>query len=205
MGILRDLSPLVEPLSLDEAFVDLARGDPAGRAHPRRVSRPWSPTSRRRGRPATGGLTASVGVGTSKFIAKVASELAKPDGLRVVEPGTEVDLLGPMPVSVIPGVGPVTTEKLQRIGIRTVADLQGVALDELAQTVGRAHAQALVELAYARDDRPVEPERETKSISVEDTFEIDLVDPSRAARDPRSATPARSPPGWARPDCSPGR
>ncbi len=125
----------------------------------------------------TGGLTASVGVGTSKFIAKVASELAKPNGRRIVEPGTEVALLAPMPVGVIPGVGPVTAEKLRRIGIRTVADLQGYAVDELAQTVGRAHAQGLVELAYARDDRAVEPERETKSISAEDTFETDLTDP----------------------------
>jgi DNA polymerase-4 len=119
-----------------------------------------------------------VGVGTSKFMAKVASELAKPDGRLVVEPGAEVELLAPMRVGVIPGVGPVTAEKLQRIGIRTVADLQGYAVDELAQTIGRAHAQGLVELAYARDDRAVEPERETKSISVEDTFETDLTDPT---------------------------
>jgi DNA polymerase-4 len=111
-------------------------------------------------------------------MAKVASELAKPDGRRIIEPGTEVGLLAPMPVGVIPGVGPVTAEKLQRIGIRTVGDVQRYAVDELAQTVGRAHAQALVDLAYARDDRPVEPERETKSISAEDTFETDLTDPA---------------------------
>ena len=127
---------------------------------------------------ATGGLTASVGVATSKFMAKVATELAKPDGLRIVEPGTEVALLGPMPVGVIPGVGPVTRAKLERIGIRTVADLQAYASDELAQIVGKAQAHGLVELAYARDDRPVEPERETKSISAEDTFETDVSDPN---------------------------
>jgi DNA polymerase IV len=80
-----------------------------------------------------------------------------------------------MKVAVIPGVGPVTQEKLHRIGIHTVADLQGCALDELVQVIGKTHAQALLELAYARDDRPVEPDRETKSISVEDTFETDLV------------------------------
>jgi DNA polymerase-4 len=90
--------------------------------------------------------------------------------------GTEVELLAPMSISVIPGVGPVTAEKLHRIGIRTVADLQGFSLDELAQLIGRSHAQALVELAYARDDRPVEAERETKSISVEDTFETNVSD-----------------------------
>ena len=81
-----------------------------------------------------------------------------------------------MSVGVIPGVGPVTRERLQRIGIRTVGDLQGFSPDELAQLIGRAHASALVELAYARDDRAVEPERETKSISVEDTFERDVAD-----------------------------
>jgi DNA polymerase-4 len=109
-------------------------------------------------------------------MAKVATELAKPDGLRIVEPGTEVALLAPMPVGVIPGVGPVTGAKLERIGIRTVADLQAYASDELAQIVGKAQAAGLVELAYARDDRPVEPERETKSISAEDTFETDVTD-----------------------------
>src|SRR4029453_9467651 len=80
-----------------------------------------------------------------------------------------------MKVSVIPGVGPVTQEKLHRIGIHTMADLQGGSPDELGQVIGKTHAQALLELAYARDDRPVEPDRETKSISVEDTFETDLV------------------------------
>ncbi|HWJ53364.1 MAG TPA: DNA polymerase IV [Propionibacteriaceae bacterium] len=177
MGLLRDLSPLVEPLSLDEAFVDL-------RAAHRPVDLSIAGIStlvdelRARVATVTGGLTASVGVGTSKFIAKVASELAKPDGSQIVEPGTEVALLAPMRIGVIPGVGPVTAEKLGRIGIRTVADLQGYAVDELAQTVGRAHAQGLVDLAYARDDRAIEPERETKSISAEDTFETDLTDPA---------------------------
>jgi DNA polymerase-4 len=80
-----------------------------------------------------------------------------------------------MKVTVIPGVGPVTQERLHRIGIHTVDDLQSCAFDELSQVIGRAHAQALIDLAYARDDRPVEPDRETKSISVEDTFETDLV------------------------------
>ena len=80
-----------------------------------------------------------------------------------------------MKVAVIPGVGPVTQEKLHRIGIHTVSDLQTCPLDELAQVIGKTHAHALLELAYARDDRPVEPDRETKSISVEDTFETDLV------------------------------
>jgi DNA polymerase-4 len=175
MAILRDLSPAVEPLSLDEAFVDLAQ-----------ASRPVELTDAGLRRLvadlkaelalATGGLTASVGIGSSKFIAKLATELGKPDGLVVVAPGAEVPLIEPLSVNVIPGVGPVTAEKLQRIGVRTVADLQLVSTTELAQILGKAHAQGLSELAYARDDRQVEPERETKSISVEDTFETDLVD-----------------------------
>jgi DNA polymerase-4 len=126
-------------------------------------------------RATTNGLTASVGIGTSKFVAKVASELAKPDGSSIVAAGGELELLRPMAVGVIPGVGPVTQQKLHRIGIHTVSDLQECPLDELAQVIGKTHAQSLLELAYARDDRPVEPDRETKSISVEDTFETDLV------------------------------
>ncbi|WP_375431557.1 DNA polymerase IV [uncultured Friedmanniella sp.] len=174
MGRLRALSPLVEPLSLDEAFVDLRATDPVpgfdAASLQGVVDRLRADVSA-----VTGGLTASVGVASSKFMAKIASELAKPDGSRIVPAGTEVELLQPMRVGVIPGVGPVTGDKLQRIGIHRVGDLQAADVDELAQVVGRNHAAALVALAWARDDRPVEPEREAKSISVEDTFETDLV------------------------------
>ncbi|CAA9337958.1 MAG: DNA polymerase IV [uncultured Friedmanniella sp.] len=175
MARLRALSPLVEPLSLDEAFVDLRAAETV----------PGYDTATLQGvvddlragiTEATDGLTASVGVGTSKFMAKIASELAKPDGSRIVEPGTEVELLAPMKVGVIPGVGPVTVDKLQRVGLHRVGDLQGVDVDELAQVLGRNAATALVALAHARDDRPVEAEREAKSISTEDTFERDLTD-----------------------------
>jgi DNA polymerase IV len=174
MEVLHRLSPLVEPLSLDEAFVDLRAA-----TNPLDFSRPGLEEliMQLKGEveATTNGLTASVGIGTSKFVAKIASELAKPDGSSIVEAGEELELLRPMKVSVIPGVGPVTQEKLHRIGIHTMADLQGCAPDELAQVIGKTHAHALLELAYARDDRPVEPDRETKSISVEDTFETDLV------------------------------
>ncbi len=124
----------------------------------------------------TGGLTASVGIGTSKFIAKVASELDKPDGLTVVAPGTEQDLLRPMHVTVIPGVGPATAERLRRAGIHTVADLESVSLDELVRLVGKAHGHGLHQLSRALDDRPVLAEREAKSVSVEGTYETDLTD-----------------------------
>ena len=174
MGLLRELSPLVEPLSLDEAFVDLAAGG----------ERPMDDASlvvlaeglRARVEAATGGLTASVGLGSSKFIAKVASELAKPDGLLLVVPGTEVATIAPLPARAIPGVGPATMERLSRLGVRTVADLQQLSVAELVRELGKAGGEHLRALAWADDDRPVEPERETKSISVEDTFERDLAD-----------------------------
>ncbi|MFL6047238.1 MAG: DNA polymerase IV [Propionibacteriaceae bacterium] len=174
MDVLRRLSPLVEPLSLDEAFVDL-RAATTAVEFSRAGLKLLIEELRDEVRTATDGLTASVGVATSKFIAKVATELAKPDGWSIIEVGQELDLLRPMQVSVIPGVGRVTQEKLHRIGIHSVAELQKCAFDELAQVIGKTHAQPLIDLAYARDDRPVEPDRETKSVSVEDTFEIDLV------------------------------
>jgi DNA polymerase-4 len=174
MDVLRRLSPLVEPLSLDEAFVDL-RTAGTGVDFSRPGLRLLIKQLKEDVRTATDGLTASVGVATSKFVAKVATEQAKPNGWSIIEAGQELELLRPMQVSVIPGVGPVTAEKLHRIGLHTVADLQQCPFDELAQVIGKTHAQALIDLAHARDDRPVEPDRETKSISVEDTFETDLV------------------------------
>lgn len=179
MAVLREASPLVEPLSLDEAFVDLERSDLPDHEVPTVTA--YAQELRARVSEVTGGLTASVGIGTSKFIAKVASDLDKPDGLVVVPPGTELDLLRPMHVTVIPGVGPATAERLRRAGIHTVADLESVSLEELVRLVGRAHGHGLHELAHARDDRPVVPERETKSVSVEGTYDIDLTDRSLMA------------------------
>lgn len=174
MQALRDLSPLVEPLSLDEAFVDLAAADlpdlevdtvtAAGAELRRRVQE------------VTGGLTATVGIASSKFLAKVASELDKPDGMTVVPPGTELDLLRPMKVKVIPGVGPATAERLRRAGIHTVAELEAVTEDELVRLLGQAQGHGLWQLARAQDSRPVVAEREAKSISVEGTYDSDLTD-----------------------------
>ncbi|HET6939049.1 MAG TPA: DNA polymerase IV [Nocardioides sp.] len=177
MGLLREASPLVEPLSLDEAFVDLATAPGlAGLDVPSVTA--FAEELRSKVAEATGGLTASVGIGSSKFIAKVASDLDKPDGLVVVPPGTELELLRPMHVTVIPGVGPATAERLRRVGIHTVAELESVSLDELVRLVGKAHGAGLYALARAEDDRPVEPERETKSISSEGTYDTDLTDRS---------------------------
>ncbi|MDH2416616.1 DNA polymerase IV [Nocardioides sp. CER19] len=174
MGLLRSISPLVEPLSLDEAFVDLEQSDLDDLGVASVTA--FAEDLRRRVHDVTEGLTASVGVGTSKFIAKVASDLEKPDGLVVVGPGTERDLLRPMRVKVIPGVGPATDERLRRAGIHTVADLESVSLDELVRLVGKAHGSSLFQLARADDDRPVVADQETKSVSVESTYDTDLTD-----------------------------
>ncbi|MFF5972898.1 DNA polymerase IV [Streptomyces sp. NPDC012769] len=172
MELLGRLSPLVEPLSLDEAFVDLEAGgvaeDSAGaRAAGERL---------RRDILATTGLTGSVGLAGSKMLAKIASEEAKPDGLVLIEPGTERELLGPRSVRIIPGIGPATGEHLRRAGIITVADVVEAGEDELVRLLGRAHGGSLYRMALGHDDRPVVAERDAKSVSVEDTFDVDLHD-----------------------------
>ncbi|MDQ1104370.1 DNA polymerase-4 [Nocardioides zeae] len=179
MGILRSVSPMVEPLSLDEAFVDLAAADDPllPDLEPATV-RTFAEALRARVHEATGGLTASVGIGTSKLVAKIASDLDKPDGLVLVPPGGEQELLRPMAVTVIPGVGPATAERLRRAGVRTVADLESLSVDELVRQVGTAHGRSLHELARAHDLRPVVAEREAKSVSVESTYEHDITDPA---------------------------
>jgi DNA polymerase IV len=96
----------------------------------------------------------------------------------VVPPGTETDVLGPLPATVIPGVGPATAERLRRVGVHTVHELERISRDELIRLVGKAHGHALYLLARAQDDRRVDPERESKSVSLEDTFDTDLVDPA---------------------------
>ena len=174
MQVLRELSPLVEPLSLDEAFVDLAAADLPD-LEVETVTAAGAEL-RRRVQEVTGGLTATVGIASSKFLAKVASELDKPDGMTVVAPGTELDLLRPMKVKVIPGVGPATAERLRRAGIHTVADLEAVAEGELVRLLGQAQGHGLWQLARAQDSRPVVSEREAKSISVEGTYDSDLTD-----------------------------
>ncbi|WP_328999642.1 DNA polymerase IV [Kribbella sp. NBC_00709] len=174
MAEMRALSPLVEPLSLDEAFIDLAASGLSGLTvdDVEAIAQDLKDAIRK----VSGGLTASVGAGTSKLIAKIASELDKPDGVVVVPAGTEAEFLAPMQVTVIPGVGPATAQRLSMAGVRTVADLQQLDEDELIRQVGSAHGTSLHRLAVAADDRPVVSDRETKSVSVEDTFETDIID-----------------------------
>ncbi|MGY1690097.1 DNA polymerase IV [Geodermatophilus sp. SYSU D01105] len=174
MGLLRELSPLAEPVSIDEAYVDLA----AGPGHDLSVD---GVTELARGlkeriAAATGGVTGSVGIGSSKLMAKIGSDLDKPDGLVVVPPGSELDVLHPLPVTRLGGVGPATAERLRQVGVRTVGDLAAKSLPDLVALAGRAHGAGLYALARAEDDRPVVAEREAKSVSQEETFERDLTD-----------------------------
>jgi DNA polymerase-4 len=174
MALLRELSPLVEPASLDEAYVDLA----AGEGHDLSVEGVTELGRQLKDRiaEATGGVTGSVGIGTSKLMAKIGSDLQKPDGLVVVAPGQELDVLHPLPVTRLGGVGPATAERLHQIGVKTVADLASRSLTDLVALAGKAHGAGLYSLARAEDDRAVVPDRGVKSVSHEETFERDLTD-----------------------------
>lgn len=172
MELLRELSPLVEPLSLDEAFVDLEAGGVAWDEESARLTGIKLRTDIR----AVTGLTGSVGLAASKMLAKIASEQAKPDGLVLIRPGTERALLGPMSVRTLPGVGPATGDHLRRAGITTVDEIAEAGEDELVRLLGKAHGHALYAMALAHDERPVVAEREAKSVSVEDTYDIDIHD-----------------------------
>ncbi|MBO0744456.1 MAG: DNA polymerase IV, partial [Candidatus Dormibacteraeota bacterium] len=173
MAMLRDLTPVIEPLSLDEAFCDLEAGFKAGLD----TESVTALAGNLRSRIFTQlGLTASVGAGTSKLVAKIASDLDKPDGLVVVRPGDEQALLDPLPVRSLWGVGPQTAALLQRHGMTTVRDVAARSREELVRLFGVSRGRALYELARGLDHRPVVAERAVKSVSVEDTFAEDLED-----------------------------
>ncbi|MHC3820614.1 DNA polymerase IV [Streptomyces sp. DT9] len=172
MELLGRLSPLVEPLSLDEAFVDLEAGGTADGA----ASALAIGEQLRGAIEAVTGLSGSVGLAGSKMLAKIASEEAKPDGIMLIEPGTEREMLAPMPVRTLPGVGPATADHLRRAGMTTVNDLAEAGEAELVRLLGKAHGSSLHRMASGHDDRPVVAERDAKSVSVEDTFDMDLHD-----------------------------
>lgn len=175
MAELRAVSPAVESLSLDEAFVDISgAGAPdlsSDAAHS--LAHRLRATIR-----SLTGVSASVGVATSKLMAKIASEQAKPDGLVVIPPGSELETLHPLGVRALPGVGPATAARLTQVGIKSVRDLAHITVTDLVDLVGESQGQALYRLARADDDRRVSPERESKSVSVEDTFDRDVTDPA---------------------------
>jgi DNA polymerase IV len=177
MAILRDVTPLVEPLSLDEAFLDVAG---VTRLH----GRPGVIAAAIRRRVADSlGLTCSVGVGPTKFIAKLASARCKPDGLLVVPADRALDFLHPLPVTALWGVGERTAESLHRLGVRTVGDLAGTPADTLRRAVGGAAAEHLTALAHGIDPRAVEPDDVEKSISADRTLDADLTDESDVRRE----------------------
>ncbi len=176
MAMLRELSPAVEPISLDEAFVDLAAGLSGGLDAESVTALGARLKADIRART---GLTASIGAGTSKLIAKIASDSGKPDGLVVVAAGQEQALLDPLPVRALWGVGPASAERLRRAGVSTVGELAALPAERLVALFGPGRGGALHELARGVDARPVVPDREIKSISVEDTFPTDLSDRGR--------------------------
>lgn len=159
-------TPLVEPLSLDEAYLDVTH-DLTGLA----TATAAAQAIRNEIRQATG-LTASAGAAPNKFLAKIASDWRKPDGLFVVKPHQVEAFLRPLPVERLPGVGPATAERLKRLEVATVGDLLRFELTELAQRLGR-FGEHLWRLARGIDERPVVPNRPTKSISSETTFATD--------------------------------
>lgn len=176
MAIFKDMTPLVEPLSLDEAFLDVSG---AGRLLGRPVE--IGQLIRRRVREELA-LPCSVGVASTKFIAKLASARAKPDGIAVVPADRVLDYLRPLPVSALWGVGERTAETLHRLGLRTVGDLADIPIGMLRSSVGEAAAQHLHALANGRDSRRVNPVHVDKSISAETTFDVDIDDPAKIRR-----------------------
>ena len=177
MAVLHDFTPLVEPLSLDEAFLDVSG---SLRLH----GRPAAIAEAIRYRVAAElELTCSVGVAPTKFVAKLASARCKPDGMLVVPEAAVLDFLHPLPVTVLSGVGARTAEPLHRLGIRTVADLAETPLDTLRRAVGTAVANQLHGLAHGRDDRRVEPSEVEKSISADHTLDVDLTTETEVCRE----------------------
>lgn len=166
LAALREASPLVQPLSIDEAWLAWDH-------------RGWDPATAsllREDVLAGTGLSISIGVASSKLVAKMATEVAKPGGVRVVPPGEERAFLAPQPVRALPGVGPRTAERLAEAGLVSIGDLARRGREELIRLLGRAHGTAVWEHAQAIDRSELRAEREPKSYSAEHTFQQDTRD-----------------------------
>ena len=193
MELFADVTPIVEPLSVDEAFLDVSGAGRTG-GRPRAIA-----VELRRRIAAELGLTASVGAASTKFVAKLASTRAKPDGLLIVPPRAVRDFLRPMPVGALWGVGPKTATRLASLGLATVAEVADTDRDVLARALGVAVGHKLHDLANGRDERSVQAREAEKSIGAESTFLVDVADlavvrrellqlSEKAARRARSAT-----------------
>ncbi len=168
-ALFREVTPLVEPLSLDEAYLDVtenAWGEPLGVDVARRLKQRIRETT---------GLTASAGVAPNKFLAKIASGWKKPDGLTVIAPERMEGFLQRLPVDALWGVGPVTARKLRAAGIERLVDVRTAPADVLQAAVGR-WADSLRRLAFGEDDREVNPNQERKSVGCEETYAKDLAE-----------------------------
>jgi DNA polymerase-4 len=168
-SIFREVTPLVEPLSLDEAYLDVTEN-----AWGEQLATPVARRLKERIRADTG-LTASAGVAPNKFLAKIASGWQKPDGLTVISPDRVEPFLRQLPVDALWGVGPVTSRKLRSRGIDRLTDVRTIDPQLLRETVGSL-ADWLRQLAHGVDDRPVVPNRPTKSSGSENTYPTDLSD-----------------------------
>ncbi len=169
MALLAEYTPLVEQVSIDEAFLDVTgslrlhgTATRIGQQIRQRISQDFQ-------------LTASVGIGPNKFVAKLASEQAKPDGLLVIEPDQVGEFLAPLPVTALWGVGENTADKLHQLGFTTIGQLQQCNVDELVAQFGK-HGRRLAQLARGQDDSPIHVGRDRKSVSHEQTFAEDIKD-----------------------------
>ena len=177
MEIFRSFTPMVEPLSLDEAFLDVAGAR-------KRLGRPAEIGQLIRDRVADEqGITCSVGVATTKFVAKLASTRCKPDGLLVVPAADVVAFLHPLPVAALWGVGEKTENELLRLGLRTVGDIAHTPQSTLVRALGQAAGAHLHALSWGRDERAVVPHQPDKSIGADETFARDVDDPQVVLRE----------------------
>ena len=177
MALFNSITPLVEPLSLDEAFLDVSGAL-------RRLGSPTAIAELIRARVYDEQrITCSIGVAPTKFVAKLASTQIKPDGLLVVPADKVTAFLHPLPVGALWGVGERTEERLVALGLRTVGDIAHTPVDTLIRALGQASGQRLYDLAWGRDDRDVIPDATEKSIGNEETFARDVDDPEIIARE----------------------
>lgn len=173
--IFRRYTDLIEPLSLDEAYLDVTKpkqGPPSGTLIAKRIRQDIADET---------GLTASAGVAPGKFLAKVASDRNKPDGLTVVTPGEVMTFIAELDIQTFHGVGPVTADRMKALGIHTGADLQAVDESDLVKHFGR-RGHFFYKIAHGQDTRPVRPNRTRKSVGAENTFRDDIADPAEMLR-----------------------